>query len=713
MTTRPIRKAISIRRLRASFLIALVVGLSLFTAVILALVGNLSRRFGPEVRADLEWRALRGAQELARAVDVGLAAGDAAIVTHEFGVYARSADVQAIVAIDGQGAVVAHHGEISPFATPFEGPPGVLTRGAGYLSSWAPAEIEGVEVGKVEIVVSTRRLNEAETQLSHVGRITVIAGLTGLLLGALGIVYFTRVIANRDRKVRHYANNLEQMVVLRTSELDERNREMRLVLDSVAQGFVMIGIDGRMAAERSAIVDVWFGEPEPGATFVSFIEPHAAEFAAWFELALSTLRDGFMAIDLCIAQLPKRFAVSGRAFEVTYRTIMEDEQLDRILVIVSDVTAQVVRERSEREQRELLGMFQRITTDRAGVDEFMAEVKELLAILGAPCDIVVERRILHTLKGNCALFGLELYSELCHAIETELAETLLAISDAQRQSLVDGWQTVATWMERLRGATRDDIIEVEIAELAQVIKRAEQGVTGHEIAAALARWTLEPVGRRFDRLAQHARGLARRLCKGELDVEIVDGGVRLDGAHWSSFWAAAVHAVRNAIDHGIEPPDERVQLGKPASGLLTFAAQQAAGCTTITLGDDGRGIDWDAIGERARSAGMPHATRDDLVAALFADGVTTRDEVSEMSGRGIGMAALQQAVKDLGGTIEVTTSQGVGTRISCRFPDATPETSVVRSRTKAANTRTYTSRLRLAAIHGGPGPIDDNPTRTP
>ncbi|MBA3499039.1 MAG: ATP-binding protein [Myxococcota bacterium] len=693
MSTRPARKPSSIKRLRAMFMIALAVGLSLFTGVMFTLVDNLSERFGPEVREDLEWRALRGAHELARAADLGLAIGDRAMVTQSFGVYAHSPDVAAIHAIDSLGTVVAHHGESAASESLFTGAPDTLTRGKNQLVSWMPSVIEGHEVGKVAIVVSTRRLSEAQAKLSNVAWITLAAGCVGLLLGGFAIMFFTRAMASRDKQLNHYASNLEQMVVLRTAELDERNGEMRLVLDSVAQGFVMVDVRGMMASERSAIVDVWFGTPSPGTTFGSYIEPHAAEFAAWFELALSTLRDAFMPVDLCLAQMPKRFAVGGRAFEVSYRTIMEGERLDRVLIIISDVTAEIVRARSEREQRELLVMFQRITTDGAGVDGLLVEVKELLAILASPCDVVVERRILHTLKGNCALFGLELYSELCHSIESELADSLQPISGAQREALLDGWQTVASWIGRLRGAPRDNIVEIEIAELAQVIERAAHGISSHEIAAVLLSWTLEPVARRLERLAQHARGLARRLGKGELEVIIQDGGVRLDGAHWASFWSAAVHAIRNSIDHGLEHTDERVALGKPAAGCLTFVAEQAAGWTTVTFGDDGRGIDWDAIAVRARAAGMPFASHADLVAALFADGVTSREEVSETSGRGIGMAALQHAVTDLGGTIDIVTTRGTGTRISCRFPEITTDMPRVRSITSVAKSPTYTSKI--------------------
>jgi HPt (histidine-containing phosphotransfer) domain-containing protein len=672
MPGRDTRKVHSIARLRAVLLIALAAGLAVFTGVMLALVGDLSERFGPEVRADLEWRASRGARELARAVDIGLAIGNAAIVTEAFGVYARSSDVYAIVAVDAQGQVVARHGGSTSSLALFAGAPEVVTSSPDYLTSWAPATIEGIKVGKVAIVVSTSRFARAEGQLRAVSRITLLAGLGALVLGVLAIVFFTRAITARDRRLSEYANNLEHMVERRTSELDERNREMRLVLDTVAQGFVMVDVDGRMANERSAIIDQWFGEPARGMTFAAMIEPHAPEFATWFELILGTVRERCVPLDLCMAQLPTRFAVEGRTFDVDYRTIMDGERLDHILVIVSDVTAQVIRERREREQRELLGMFQRISTDRAGVDQFMGETTEQLSMLGATCDPVTERRLLHTLKGNCALFGLELYSELCHAIESELAESLEPLSAAQRRSLLEGWQTVATWVGRLCGAKRDDIVEIDVAELAEVAKRAEQGSPGPEIAALLSSWTLEPIARRFDRLAEHARGLARRLGRGDLDVKIVDGGIRVDGAQWSPFWAAAVHAIRNAIDHGIESSEERAAAGKPEHGQLTFTAVRDSGSMIVSFADDGRGIDWDAVRERARSAGLPHASHRDLVEALFHDGVTTRDVVSETSGRGVGMSALRESVRALGGSIDVVTARGEGARISCRFPEPGP-----------------------------------------
>jgi two-component system, chemotaxis family, sensor kinase CheA len=663
-------RTFSIRRLRTITLIALLAGVVLVTGFMFTLVQTLSERFGPEVRADLEWRALRGAQELSRTADLGLAISDAATVTESFGVYAESSDVQAIVAIDASGAVVARHGTIAEIEPVFAVPPGTLVTGDGYVASWAPAIIEGVTVGKVAVVVSTRRLADAETVLSRVSNTTLIAGLTGALLGALVILFFARAVSVRDHQLKDYAQNLEDKVEVRTRELDERNRGMRLVLDNVAQGFITVDLAGVIASERSAIVDHWFGELAAGATFGEVIADRDPTFAKWFELGLEAVRDGHLPLALCLEQMPRRFALSGKTFDVTYSPIMRGDALERMLVIVSDVTEHLIRERTEAEQREIVTLFQRITADRAGFDEFMDEASDLVASLATPGAFEVERRTIHTLKGNCAIYGFESYAALCHAIESELAETTAPITDHQRSALADGWREVCERMARLLGESRRNVIEVEFSELVRVVDRAKQGASGRDLSMLLTSWSHERVARRFERLARYATALARRLGKGDLEVVIADDGIRLDTARWSSFWGAMVHAIRNAVDHGMQPPEVREAAGKPARSRLSFTASRTSGELIIACSDDGGGIPWEHVRARARAAGLPAESQGDLEQALFADGFSLAERVSDVSGRGVGMAALRAAVQALGGKIELESKLGQGVTFRFRFPEA-------------------------------------------
>jgi two-component system chemotaxis sensor kinase CheA len=127
--------------------------------------------------------------------------------------------------------------------------------------------------------------------------------------------------------------------------------------------------------------------------------------------------------------------------------------------------------------------------------------------------------------------------------------------------------------------------------------------------------------------------------------------------------------VRNAVDHGLEDSDSRVKAGKPPAGRIAFGARRRDGQLTFWIEDDGRGIDWNAVKVRAAALGRAHDTRAALVEALFVDGVSTRDKVNAVSGRGVGLAALRQAVRALNGVIDVESAAGKGTVLRFTFDE--------------------------------------------
>jgi two-component system chemotaxis sensor kinase CheA len=675
------QSSFSISKLRNLILICLVLGVAAYTGVMFSLAQKLAARFGPQVQQDLEWRVSRGAQELARAAELGLAVADTQVVKDSFGVYAKSEDVQAIVAVGATDDVVAMHGK-SPEkpATLFQGKPGQLRQGPGYLVSWANSEIEGMPIGKVAVVVSTKRLTDALALLGRSSNTALGGGLAGLFLGALVVTFFTRAVAQRDAQLSDYAANLERKVDERTRELDERNRGMRLVLDNVVQGFITVSIDGIMSPERSAIVDRWFGTPEPGVRFSKFMEPSAAKYGGWFDIGLSELRDDIMPAELVLDQIPKRFEAGERTFDVTYTPIHDsDNKIDRLLVIMSDVTETLARERAEREQKELVGLFQRISVDRTGVEEFLTEAGGLVGAIRSENDAVVQQRLVHTLKGNCAIYGLESYAELAHEIESHLVEHKDGLSAEQRSSLVSVWKEAMRRVGKLLGSSRRDVIEIDRNELDTVAARAQAGAPSSELVGAFADWSREPIERRLERLGRQVSSVARRLGKPEPKVEIVGNGVRLDPEGWSSYWAAMVHVVRNAVDHGLEDAETRSLAGKPEGGTVELSAERHEGQLTICVRDDGGGVRWDKVMQKAKGAGLPHHTHQDLVEALFADGLSTRDQASDVSGRGVGLAALRQVVGDLGGKIDVESTPGQGTLFKFSFEERSVVTLAARA----------------------------------
>jgi len=146
------------------------------------------------------------------------------------------------------------------------------------------------------------------------------------------------------------------------------------------------------------------------------------------------------------------------------------------------------------------------------------------------------------------------------------------------------------------------------------------------------------------------------------------GGVRLPARAWAGLWSDLVHVISNAIDHGLESPAVRQRAGKPAIATLKLSTRLADRRIVIEIEDDGAGIDWGAIRNAASRRGLPHETQEDLIRAMFAPDVSTRSEVTTVSGRGVGLAAVQSQMEALGGTTQVRSRPGQGACFTFMFP---------------------------------------------
>jgi two-component system chemotaxis sensor kinase CheA len=180
-----------------------------------------------------------------------------------------------------------------------------------------------------------------------------------------------------------------------------------------------------------------------------------------------------------------------------------------------------------------------------------------------------------------------------------------------------------------------------------------------------------PIDTAFARLPRLVRDLSHQLGK-EVELELTGRDTELDRTAVEALVEPLMHLVRNAVDHGIETPDQRKAAGKPEAGRLTIAARHEGGEVVITISDDGAGIDMAQVIDRARERGLlePGAQPDDeqAVELLFAPGFSTRAEVSDVSGRGVGMDAVRSAVRGFGGDVSITSQTGRGTATELRMP---------------------------------------------
>jgi len=466
---------------------------------------------------------------------------------------------------------------------------------------------------------------------------------------------------------------LDKIVQKRTQEIDARNQDMRLVLDNVGQGLFTIGLDGCMSLERSSILAQWLGAGLPGQTFCEYLASHDGDFSSQFGIGWEAILEDVMPLPLLLDQLPSRLELPDRILRFDYTAILElptKESLHKLLVVVSDITAQVHREQAELEQQEMMTVFEKVVNHRSAFAEFLEESERLVDFLVDSEDsaLPLVKRQVHTLKGNCSIYGLRGLSRLCHDIETRICELGDGMTGADKRKLQTHWHNLPEKTDRFLKWKSNPRIELEEVEVIDFRKRVASGLARPLIVQTISNWTLQPTQVKLEHFGEQARHLARCLGKVEVSVEIESNRLRLEAEPWRGFWANFTHLVRNAVDHGFENVEERRRARKVEPAVLrlrTFTQDQAF---VVEIRDDGRGIDWEAVRARAVQMGIPVETHEQRVQALFVDSLSTRDEVTEYSGRGVGLGAVRQACSQLGGEVAVESQSGLGTTFRFSFP---------------------------------------------
>jgi chemotaxis protein histidine kinase CheA len=455
----------------------------------------------------------------------------------------------------------------------------------------------------------------------------------------------------------------------------ERTAQITTILNNVRTGFLLVGRDLKVEEGFSrACFELFGAEFKPGVPFLSAIGmENDRNFPMW-QAFLEQAFDDFLPEEMTLQQLPARISYRNRVLAMEAAPVRNAEnQVACILFTFHDATKLEIAEEASRHHQLLVRLLREVDAFK----DFVEETKTRLSMCRRFIRNAEQGKVraeLHTVKGNTAAYDLVRIAKLVHEIEdrsTIANGDIDEIETAMREFLDSTYEV----LQMSYDSTADDSYTVTKADLRLISDRLHAAQGDLSALEKIRDW-VDSVQNRpakvfIGALPDYAHRLAERLCK-KVQFQMDGGETKMDPELMKPVMQSLVHLVRNAIDHGIENDGAREQKPEIATVKLKCGEEQDA--WFIHVSDDGQGIDTDRLVSKAIDSGlitkeqaikMSGAERRKLI---FRNGLSTSSEVSDISGRGVGMGAVEAAVRECGGTLEISSERGVGTTIAIRVP---------------------------------------------
>jgi len=389
---------------------------------------------------------------------------------------------------------------------------------------------------------------------------------------------------------------------------------------------------------------------------------------------------------------PKDFLHSqGHKINLEYYPLRNPKnEISGVVLVSTDITelvqAQMVAEKEKANSQFILKVIKQKKSFLGFYEEIHRQSLDLIqAVQSAPAFWNQELifRLLHTIKGGASTYSIKSIADTAHRLENQILrlqnepdEFSRDIWNAELSQLNIEFQNLKSDVEFLLGSQHHqksmDQIELPRETLSQVLILLESWSKTRELSLELqAQFLTESVQETFSSYEFVLQSTADQLGKKVEDLKFVNPSVRWAPKPYSAFLSTLVHVFRNAVDHGLESPAERLALGKPEMGCLQLDLKKLATGFELTIQDDGKGINPFVIKQKMIEKGLPveGLSESQILSSIFHPQFSTRNEVTEISGRGVGLDAVKNEIEKIGGTVRVSSILGEGTTFHFCFPE--------------------------------------------
>jgi two-component system chemotaxis sensor kinase CheA len=261
-------------------------------------------------------------------------------------------------------------------------------------------------------------------------------------------------------------------------------------------------------------------------------------------------------------------------------------------------------------------------------------------------------------------------SQICHEWEREISEKGYSNTFRFQPLVTRAWNDSLEGIKGFIQQNKEKNIEIDESEFAKLLTSIQSNKLDQlQLFQMIQSWKFEPLSKRLARLAEQAGQVASKLEK-KVRFIVEGNSLRIDTSAQTAFWSSLVHVIRNAVDHGVETPDDRLKNAKDECATISLRASTVNDGATLCLevSDDGKGIAWNKVKEMAQKLGLPCSTEKDLENAIFFDSVSTKENVTEFSGSGVGLSAVKSEVESAKGSIQIDSQEGKGTLFRFLLP---------------------------------------------
>lgn len=493
-------------------------------------------------------------------------------------------------------------------------------------------------------------------------------------------------------ELEKYSKNLEKMVEERTQQISSMNRLMKALLDSLSEGFFIFNKDGLCLEVFSKACESTV-EAAPAGAMIWDVLKLGGKKTEGFKKWMSTLFMEMLPFEDLAPLGPAEFPHSkGRNIALEYFPLRNEEnQIDGVVVMASDITSLVEARKQAENEKQHAKLIINLIRSKNEMGRFIRESQNMLADLRLAIskpqpqwDPEAIFRSLHTLKGGAALFSVHAVAESCHHAETRLTEYKDGPTPNHADLLKSQCQAVELQFNNFLNETKEILgtsilssermLEIPITELNQLLEKLQTIPQAKNLAEnAFAHLLFEPIKSFFEPYKEVAFRVAEKENKMLRNVELKNDMIPVVPEIYGPLFATFVHAFRNSVDHGIESPEIRHNLGKPEGGeiLVKFQRQDLPTPTLrITLSDDGGGVDPQKIRAKLASKGLNTDQESDheVIQHIFDSQFSTKEQVTETSGRGVGMDAIKYEALQLGGRVWVESVLGKGNTLFVEVP---------------------------------------------